>query len=735
MKVQNKIIYIFAIIICFFVPHLQNVNAATLSKPANNLGLVEYLSFNEGTTTNATDFSGNRNNGTLVNMSHPASATSGWGQGYSGSGVVFDGTDDYVNFDGVADNVTQTSFSISMWVKTTWTTGFFTLWAVNTNAYGNETQIYLDSTNFVKVYDGTSDAAEITSSILVGDNKWHHVVYTRSGATGTLYVDSVSQGTHTGNDTFSTNDRWSLGQEWDAGPVTSDFFKGNLDEVRVYSRVLSQTDVTALYSTGGIKINSSKNEVVKNGLIGYWTLDGGNMTSTLAYDISASGNTLSTNGSPQKTTGKVGQSLNMDAVDDELFCTDANCGGTTGGKYDMGTRDWTVMAWIYPENGATSCNISGRVASKIGDDEAQGWFIGIANSYICGSVRNGGVDIFSTLDGSQVTLNSWNHIAIVFDRDGNMTRYLNGVQTGTQDSIASYNGISLDHPLNFCIGGRDGGSGCIERMFDGRIDEVKIYDRTLSASEVKQIYNSTAGSKINSPTSAFQSTTLSSGLVGYWSFNGLDVTDKVYDRSGQGNDGYHNGRATSTAKTGGKSGQALDFDGTTDYVRIGTPSSLNNLGPLTYSAWIYPRTTGGGSRGHILARTTTDGSAPGAMLFTMSNLVSRGLYFYRFTSGTPIARTTNALLTLNSWNHIAVTWDGSVDANNVHTYVNGVEATYFDTSVASGSLDSDAANPQVIGIRAITSPDRGFDGKIDEVRIHNRVLTASEIKQLYLMGR
>jgi hypothetical protein len=72
-----------------------------------------------------------------------------------------------------------------MWVKTTWTTGFFTLWAVNTNAYGNQTQLYLDSTNFVKVYDGTSDATEITSSILVGDNKWHHVVYTRSGANPT----------------------------------------------------------------------------------------------------------------------------------------------------------------------------------------------------------------------------------------------------------------------------------------------------------------------------------------------------------------------------------------------------------------------------------------------------------------------------------------------------------------------------------------------------------------------
>ncbi len=481
---QNKIIFLILFSLCFF-SFAPKTYAGILTKPANNLGLVEYLSFNEGTTTTATDFSGNKNNGTLVSMSHPASATSGWGAGYSGSGIVFDGVNDYVTFDGVADNVTQTSFSISAWVKTTWTAGFFTIWAVNTNAYGNETQLYLDSTNFVKVYDGTTDATEITSSITVGDNKWHHVVYTRSGSTGTLYVDGVSQGTHTGNDTFSSNDRWSLGQEWDAGPVTSDFFKGNMDEVRVYSRVLSQADITALYNSGGAKINTSYGSVNKNGLVGWWTFDGG------------------------------------------------------------------------------------------------------------------------------------------------------------------------------------------------------------------------------------------------------DVTDKVYDRSGQGNNAYHLGRATSTAKTIGKIGQAFDFDAASDYVRVGNPSSLNNLGPLTYSVWIYPRTSGGSNRGHIFAKTTADGSATGALLFSMSNLVSGGLYFFRVTNANAIARTTNAVVNFNAWNHVAVTWDGSVDANNVHTYINGAEATYFDTSVASGALDSDASNPFVIGARPLTTPDRFTDGKLDDARVYNRVLSSAEIKQIY----
>src|SRR5262245_55089447 len=61
---------------------------------------------------------------------------------------------------------------------------------------------------------------------------------------------------------------------------------------------------------------------------------------------------------------------------------------------------------------------------------------------------------------------------------------------------------------------------------------------------------------------------LADGLVGYWSFNGPDVTDKVYDRSAQGNHGYFNGGSTSSAKTIGKLGQALSFDGTATWANI-----------------------------------------------------------------------------------------------------------------------------------------------------------------------
>ncbi len=728
--INKKLIFVFLLSFFFVLPKAES---ATIVKPANNLGLVGYWSFNEGTSTIATDFSGRGNTGTLNSFSAPATASSGWGSGRMGPGLNFDGTSDYVSIDGVANDVVETSFAFSVWIKSTWTAGFDTVLAINTAALGNQTQLFIDNTLTIRVYDGTQDATELSSSGSVVDGKWHHIVYSRSGATGTLYVDGVSQGTHTSSDTFSGTDLWSLGQEFDAGPVASDLYAGGMDEVRIYNRPLSGTEVLNLYNSGLIRVGSSNTQrnIVTTGLIGYWTLDGGEMTTNTAYDRSSSGNTLSLLNGPTKTVGKLGQSVNLDAVDDELYCTDANCGGTTGGKMDMGTRDWTAMAWIKPENGGTNCNIRGTVVGKIGDDEI-GWYLGIGGQYVCAEIR-GASNISSTLDGSQVPLNEWSHIAVVFDRDGNMTRYLNGVQTGTQDNISANNGSSVDHPHNFCLGGRDGAGGCTERLYDGSIDEVRVYERVLTLAEIKQIYDAGVGTKVNSSQGNFQGTGLSNGLIGYWSFNGLDLTDRVYDRSGTGNDGYLiSSMATSTAKVAGKLGQALNFDGADDTVLIPHSSLLDLDGsePATFSFWInkesasvtagpiYKRTSG--SAGYNIDILTT-----GAVSFAIGDL---------FGNNNRIARETSSTMNLNEWYHVVVTYDGSITSGGINIYFDGVLQSMTNAFDNWGGGSSSNGIDFSLGARE-SGTSRQLDGKMDEVRMYNRVLTTSEIKQLYLMGR
>jgi hypothetical protein len=124
-------------------------------------------------------------------------------------------------------------------------------------------------------------------------------------------------------------------------------------------------------------------------------------------------------------------------------------------------------------------------------------------------------------------------------------------------------------------------------FFNGTLDDVRVYNRALSASEVKQIYNEGTGAKVNASTQTTQgSGSLSQGLVGLWTMDGADTTDKIYDRSGNNNNGYFNsGTATSSAKTIGKLGQALKFSGS-QYVTTGyTIPAQSSATSFTWSAW------------------------------------------------------------------------------------------------------------------------------------------------------
>ncbi len=76
-------------------------------------------------------------------------------------------------------------------------------------------------------------------------NAWHHIVVTRSSTTGKLYVDGqfIEDFTTMNGNLGTTSDPWFIGQSG----TGEDFFKGYIDEVRIYSRRLTDDDIAALY--------------------------------------------------------------------------------------------------------------------------------------------------------------------------------------------------------------------------------------------------------------------------------------------------------------------------------------------------------------------------------------------------------------------------------------------------------------------------------------------------------
>jgi hypothetical protein len=154
----------------------------------------------------------------------------------------------------------------------------------------------------------------------------------------------------------------------------------------------------------------------------------------------------------------------------------------------------------------------------------------------------------------------WHHACAVFTSTSERTIYVDGGNAVTDTGAASPNTPTVTR-----IGVKVVAAN--EDYFGGTLDDVRIYNRALSAAEIKRLYKIGGTMVVNK---AANSGSLSNGLVGYWSFDGQDMSRKnnmALDRSGQGNHGTITNGATTTA---GKIGQAMQFDGVDpDYVAIG----------------------------------------------------------------------------------------------------------------------------------------------------------------------
>jgi len=169
---------------------------------------------------------------------------------------------------------------------------------------------------------------------------------------------------------------------------------------------------------------------------------------------------------------------------------------------------------------------------------------------------------------------------------------------------------------------------------------------------------------------------------------------------------------------------ALAFDGTDDYVTMGSPTTLDNLSALSYCAWIYPRTQGESLSGMIVTKTTGFDA-----IKTLALADNVGVNFrakIECSSEDMSISTAVNTITLNAWQHVVLTFDGTTGI----LYKNAVN---IGSDTAVGTPFSDASNDFIIG--NIADGSRTFDGFIDDVRVYNRALSASEVLFLYHNSR
>jgi Concanavalin A-like lectin/glucanases superfamily len=179
-----------------------------------------------------------------------------------------------------------------------------------------------------------------------------------------------------------------------------------------------------------------------------------------------------------------------------------------------------------------------------------------------------------TSNGTYVA-NRWYHLVATFSPT-KTDLYINGVLDNS--------GAATEAVIYYTHNGAHIGTencGATLETFNGKMDDIRIYNRVLSASEVSQLY------KMGQNTVGHSNVFLSNGLVGYWTFDGGSIdwhTNTVADVSGQGNTGSLVGLSTTTSPTPGKIGQALMFNGSSNYVQ--TTGTGLNLPVYTVSFWM-----------------------------------------------------------------------------------------------------------------------------------------------------
>lgn len=283
----------------------------------------------------------------------------------------------------------------------------------------------------------------------------------------------------------------------------------------------------------------------------------------------------------------------------------------------------------------------------------------------------GGVGTFST---GTIPVGTWTHVGITYD-GATLRLFLNGVQDGSRT-------IALDsEPTGGMIFGASKSFG---NLWNGGIDEVSIYNRQLTATEMKDQYNST-----------------------WWKFNetsGIVGSDSAsYSQSTT----LTNGASFAS----GRVGNALYLDGIDDYAT--TPNVANpGTSSFTATAWV-----------------KHDGAASTAKYVLQQDGINGKIWLYRdntgvvgtYLGGLPLLGTTN--IPVNQWVHLAVTYDGTT----AKVYMNGVlenSAARTVTSEASGII-----------IGASKTFGNLWKGWIDDTQVFNRALSSTEISDQYELGR
>ena len=656
--------------------------------------------------------------------------------------------------------------------------------AVSKDAFGSARSWFLWVNQFgggnlpvVGVFDSSNNDYSTVGTIRVDDGNWHNIVMTYEPSVAVrLYIDGKL------NNSNTTNIPSSIASEPTVPIVigeshTSTFYpiRGFVNNVAIFNTTLDSTAITALYNNGQPEATISSSPV------SWWKLD--NTTTGIQDSIGSNNGTIvgtvpeiQTNVWTTRLNGESDTLPSTALVSSDLqfnsayssFSLDFDAGSSNfveinnpGNIIGYGESAFTFSGWINADSFSDQDGIfcrrqdtNNRVAIKLS----------LTSSYngIMLQAANASVSGYSSWDNI-FNASRWYHICAIYDgtQSVNADRFklfVDGVDQGARTSAggtipATLPNMTSTTPIDI---GVDKQVGAPTRCFDGKIDEVSVFNKVLNQAEITSIYNNgypkdiTALAPVswhrlgedayfngndfiipnqitgaaNGTSNGMPATALVADAPGSYAA-GLGSSLALADRVGDAPLSTANSLSFNMTPENRISYPAnytpaqvdnvysMDFDGANDYIQSSAIIPINSV-----SLWFKPDatvTTSAGS-GVLISFGTTDfrnavylGSNFSAISNELITITNQSLNYSYYAQASGTIDT--------SWHHLAIVHDGS----KYQIYLDGLAKT------TTGSTPLITSQQIIIGMRSDSSSY--FNGKIDEVAIFDYALTPRQIKE------
>ena len=615
--------------------------------------------------------------------------------GKFGKGAVFNGTSSYIDIGGNLVN-NLTSITLSAWVYTDPNTNYSYIMHVgDVNTAGDAFSISRWNNTASSGYDAYTVYANIgqgnvDGNYVLNENTWYHIAVTWEGTTMKFYVNGNLTTTVT---TSSLSIQASGNSGYIGRYIDSQSYnwKGKIDQVRIFNKALSSSEINTLYNETTSTV-STLQVLGDTSCIAAYTFEGNANDLSTNYNGTASNVTYDYNATVSGATyvtGKFGKAASYDGSGDQITASSFQSLSQVGISMWVNMPDISQQAGLitrYPNSGSTR-------------EFAIYMYSGTLTASIYYNGNNGNATQVTA--STYMSNDTWHHIAYTANGSTAPKLYIDGVEVGSAQYTDAAKCAYYTSSESLRIGHF---AGISAYDYEGKIDQVRIFDSALSPGQVNSLYNETA-------TSAALGTITNPSTIAYYKM--ADATDET---------GSYNGTPTDVDfNVQGKYGFAGKFNGSSSKITIsGSPF---NLTTYSLSFWIYASDYNQSGTSIINIGLDNTGGTWGGLAFGVN---ANKVFYYGGDSGF-FTQTGTTNITNENWVHVAMIVNGT----SVTGYVNGAQDSGLSKTLSS-NIAYRGGSINTIGVRQGAFGSYGWwNGKVDQIRVFNKAISADEVTKIY----